>query len=237
MAQTAVFEEPGPGKARFVVLAIVALLVGLLVWFVYTSMTAVTGVKVEAPSPTVVDMLPPPPPPPPPPPEPQEKPPEPTDKPDPVPNPEPAPKSEAAPAPMTIAGPAQAGADSYGMQSGTGGGIGAPGSGGTCLGTNCGKGVGSGAFSDGLYRRQLSAALQDRIERDNKLNRLVFSADFLISIAPNGRVANVSLARSSGNDGRDAQLKAALMSARDLDPPPASVRFPQKITVRGRRSL
>jgi len=200
-------------------------------------MTAVTGVKVEAPSPTVVDMLPPPPPPPPPPPDPVEKPPEPTDAPDPVPNPAPAPKSEAAPAPMTIAGPAQAGADSYGLQSGAGGGMGAPGSTGTCLGANCGKGVGSGAFSDGLYRRQLSAALQDRIERDNKLNRLVFSADFLISISSNGRVSSVSLARSSGNDGRDAQLKAALMSARDLDPPPASVRFPQKITVRGRRSL
>lgn len=235
MAETQSFEEPGRGTVRLVIVYGIVLLVviGLAYW-IYTQVTAVRGVAVDAPSPTAIDMLPPPPPPPPPPPEPETKPPEPLDKATPVPSPEPA-KTPDAPAPMTIAGPAQAGSDSFGLQSGNGGGIGSPGGTGTCIGANCG--VGSGGISDAFYRRYLSSALQERVQENGKVNRLVFTADFSITVAPGGRVTNVALLRSSGKADRDELLKSILESVRGLDPPPASVRFPQKVTVRGRRSL
>lgn len=209
------------------------LLIGLA-WFIYRSMSDVNAVKVDAPSQTVVDLTPPPPPPPPPPPEPQVKPPEPTDAPTPTPTPAPVPQ---APAPMNIAGPAQAGSDSFGLQSGTGGGIGSPGGNGTCLRPPCGGGGPTGAFSDGLYRRALAGALQGYIDRDKKLRREPFTADFEISVTPSGAISRVVLVRGSSKTEIDGQLKAILESIRGLDAPPGGIRFPQKITVRGRRSL
>ena len=220
------------------------LIIGALVllgvaWLIYSQMSATTGVKVEAPPPAVVNMLPPPPPPPPPPPKPEPKPPEPQDKPNPVPNPDPKPAAAPnSPAPVSINGPAQAGSDSFGLQSGSGGGIGGSG---TCAGTNCGSGNGTGgggtAMSEVFYRRYLSAVLQEKIQRDDRINRLVFSADFAITISPTGRVTAVSLLKSSGRTDRDQILRTDLLSAADLDPPPAGVKFPQRVTVRGKRSL
>ncbi len=210
-----------------------------IVWFIYSQMSVTTGVKVEAPPPAVISMLPPPPPPPPPPPKPEPKPPDPSEKPNPVPNPEPKPASApAAPAAMSINGPAQAGADSFGMQSGNGGGMGGSG---TCLGTNCGgTGAGGGggtSMSDVFYGRYLSAVLQEKVQRDDRVNRQVFSADFAITMSSAGRVTVVTLLKTSGRPDRDQALRAILLSAADLDPPPAGMRFPRKVTVRGKRSL
>lgn len=92
-------------------------------------------------------------------------------------------------------------------------------------------------MSEVFYRRYLSAILQEKVQRDDRINRLVFTADFAITISPGGRVTAVALLKSSGRADRDQELRAVLLSAVDLDPPPAGVRFPQKITVRGKRSL
>ena len=148
-----------------------------------------------------------------------------------MPNVEP-PKAAAAPAAVSINGPAQAGSDAFGLQAGNGGGLG--GSGG-CVGPNCGGG-GNG-MSEVFYRRYLSAVLQEKVQRDDRVNRLVFSADFAITISPSGRVTSVSVIKTSGREDRDASLKAILLAISNLDPPPSAVRFPQRITVRGRRSL
>lgn len=214
--------------------ALLAAVLGLA-FYLYQQVTGAHGVKVEAPPPVVAQMLPPPPPPPPPPPQPQVKPPEPQENAAPVPNPEPA-KAPDAPAPVTINGPAQAGSDSYGVQSGSGGGVGAPGGLGTCTGTTCGGSGLGGGISEAFYRRYLSSALQRRVQSDDRLNRQVFSADFAITIA-GGRVTQATLVRSSGRSDRDEALRIALMSVSSLDPPPASIRFPQLVTVKGRRSL
>lgn len=231
-----------PGRTRFrrvgsiLPYAIGVLLVLALAYFVYDQLNSVRGVKVEAPSPLLVSMLPPPPLPPPPP-EPVPDPPEPTEQPDPTPNPE-TPKAEQpepAAAPMTINAPAQAGAGS--IVAGSGGGIGAPGGAGTCLGTNCGPSGGGGGVSDAFYRRYLSSALQERVQDNDRINRLIFSADFAITVTANGTVSAARLVRSSGRDERDAELAAILMRVRGLDAPPSSMRFPQRITVRGRRAL
>jgi len=137
---------------------------------------------------------------------------------------------------MQIDSTAQAGSDSFGLGAGKGGGIGAPGGAGTCLGTNCGSGVGGG-ISDAFYGRYLSSALQERVQRDSKVNRLVFTADFAIWISPSGKVTKIELVRSSGDEKRDAILENILQGVSGLDTPPSSYRFPQRITVRGRRSL
>lgn len=206
-------------------------------WFIYSQLNTVVGVKKDEPPPVTatVDLTPPPPPPPPPPPEPQEKPPEPSPE-APTPNPEPAPKPDA-PAPMTINGPAEAGQDSFGLQSGSGLGNGSPNSTGTCVGSGCGSGGGGGGQSDSLYRRALGNALQSEIEKKDQLRRRAFSAFFLITVDAEGRVSRVQLDQSSGNRETDAQIQAALEQARNLDRPPSYVKFPQRIKITGKRSV
>ncbi|WP_213979243.1 TonB-dependent receptor [Sphingomonas sp. dw_22] len=217
---------------------IVAALVAALVWFVYSQLTAVRGIKVEAPSPQVVSMLPPPPPPPPPPPEIKEKPPEPTEQPQPSPAEAPkAPQPQAAP--VTVAAPAQAGTDAYGVKAGPGGGTGAPSSTGTCLGTNCGAAPSGNGMTEGLYRQYLSSALEERVRGDDKLSRLVFSADLALTVTADGRVTGVRLlgARGRNDDATMEKLASLLGSVRGLNAPPPSMVFPQRVTVRGRRGI
>lgn len=236
------FRAGGRSAGVVVFYIVCALLLLAFVHFLYTQFTAVDGVKVEAPSPQIVSMLPPPPPPPPPPPEPKEKPPEPTEQPQAPPSEAPkSPQPQPEAAPVTMNAPAQAGTDSFGLSAGSGNGIGAPSSAGTCLGTRCGPAAGGsgGGMGEGLYRRYLSSALQDRVQGDDKLSRLVFSADFSLTITPDGRVAGIQFLDARGRDDAETvkTLTAILAAVRGLDPPPQAMRFPQKITVRGRRAL
>lgn len=238
-AETEAMDFRGEGASLRTIAVAVAggLLVLALVYFLYAQFTAVRGVKVEAPSPQIISMVPPPPPPPPPPPQPKEKPPEPTEQPQ-------APASEApkAPqpqaAPVSINAPAQAGTDSFGLSAGNGGEIGAPAGGGTCLGTKCGAPAGGG-MGENLYRRYLSSALQERVQGDDRISRLVFSADFSLTVTAEGRVSSVQLLDARGRDDAETMKKIAaiLEAVRGLDPPPAAMRFPQRITVRGKRAL
>lgn len=223
--------ETEGGARKWLPLVLGGVLLVAALWFVISQLTATSGVKVEAPPPQAVEMLPPPPPPPPP----QPHPPEPQAKPDPAPVPQNEPPKPAA-APVTINGPAQAGSDAFGLQSGTGGGLGAPSGTGTCAGLNCGAAAGGG-MGEIFYRRYLSAVLQERISRDSRLNRLVFAADFAITISPGGKITQASLLKSSGSSDRDAALRSVLIAVTNLDPPPSGVRFPQRITVRGKRAI
>jgi len=230
------FSPSGAPNGMMVVYSACILLLLAFAYYLYTQFTAVGGIKVEAPSPQIVSMLPPPPPPPPPP-ELKEKPPEPTEQPQAPPSE--APKSaQPQAAPVTMNAPAQAGTDGYGLNAGSGKGIGAPGSTGTCLGSNCGPASGGG-MGEGIYRRYLSSALQERVQGDDKVSRLVFSADFTLTVTPDGRVTGVRLLDARGRDDAETMRKiAAILSAvRGLDPPPQAMRFPQKVTVRGRRAL
>ena len=92
-------------------------------------------------------------------------------------------------------------------------------------------------MSEVFYRRYLSAVLQEKVARDDHVNRLVFAADFAITISPGGRITSAELLKSSGHGDRDQELRSLLLAVGSLDPPPAGVRFPQRITVRGKRSL
>ena len=212
-------------------------LIAVLLWFVYTQLTASgIGVAVPAPSQQQVDLLPLPPPPPPPPPEPQEKPPEPTEQPQP--SPVDAPKaSQQQASPVSIAAPAQAGTDSYALQSGSGLGQGAPSSQGTCLGANCGSRPNGSGISVGMYTSYLKSSLQERVQDDPRLGHLVFSADYTLTVTPDGRVTGVRFRNAKGGSDDDMQkLTTLLQGVRGLDPPPSAMVFPQLVTVRGRRS-
>ena len=232
IADQSEFQEPHGNRIVQIGLIVVGGLLALwLVWYLYTALTGVHGVTVKNETPVISPLLPPPPPPPPPPPKPEEKPPEPMDKPTPTPTPEPKPQ---APAPMQMNAEAQAGATG-GIASGTGGGIGSPGSTGTCVGPNCG--VSKGGITDAFYARSISSALQARVQRDSKLSRMVFSADFAIWVSASGAVTRAELVSSSGDSKRDAMLKALIEGASGLDAPPSSFKFPRRITVKGRRSL
>ena len=222
--------DPGEIRRRRIMLGVGAAVVLLLGWLIWRQLSDVHGVPVQAPPATAIDMLPPPPPPPPPPPEPpKEIPPEPTETPNPTPTPTPE-----APAPMSIDSAAQAGSDAFGLSAGKGGGMGAPGGSGTCLGVRCGP---SGGISEAFYTRYLSGELQQHVQDEDRVNRFVFTGDFAIWISASGAVTKVELVRGSGDSRRDSVLASVLAAVRGLDAPPASLRFPQRITVRGRRSL
>lgn len=225
--------EDGNPLMRWLPWVIGAALLAMLAWFVWTQLTAVGGVAVPAPSPQVVSMLPPPPPPPPPPPEPKERPPEPTEQPQPSPVEAPKTPQQQQAAPVTIAGPAQAGTDAYGVQSGSGAGSGSPGSTGTCI-VNCGTGQGGGGMSEGIYRRYLSTELQERIDGDDRLNRSVFDTEVFLTVTADGRVTGVRLANGRENE-VTRRLVDALNGMRSLNAPPPTMSFPYRLRLRGRK--
>ena len=224
------FHAPGEGGAKqWVPIAVGLLLLLAAAWYVYKVLSDVSGVQMKSVPATEVNMLPPPPPPPPPPPQ-QPKPPEPQDKPEPVPQ-QPSP-DKPAPAPMQINGPAQAGGDAYGLSAGSGGGMGSPGSGGNCVGPNCGR---APAGTDRFWGRAFANDLEDYLENKGKLNVDAFVGEFDVWVDGSGAVTRAALARSSGNAKLDQQIQALLQTARGLKAPPASIRMPQRMKIGRKR--
>lgn len=199
---------------------IVLALAGALLAYLLSG-TAAT--KREVPTAPML-MLPPPPPPPPPPPEPQ---PEPVEQemvePEEAPVEQPA---EEAPTPsqdiadpVTMNSDAQAGADAFGIGAGKGG------------------GMAGGGLGGATYGRYLGSVLQQAFARDPRTRKLAFD-DVRIDLwlDPEGKPVRVELVKSSGNDAID---EAVLAMVRDLEridqPPPRSMQFPQRISIKGRR--
>ena len=196
----------------------------LLLWYLLSD-TAST--RREAPSTPMLVL----PPPPPPPPEPEKLPePEPV-KPEVV-EPKPAeptnaPPDDAPPAPsqdlgqaVTIDGAAQAGNDAFGIQAGGGGGM-----------TGSGGGLGGRSYS-----AYVSSALQQAFVRDARTRQLAFD-DIRIEIwlDPEGRVTRVQLVGGSGNVTTDEAVLAMVRDFRADERPPASLRFPMRLSIKGRR--
>jgi len=215
--------------------AVLALLAAL-VWHLLTDTASQKRQVADAP------MLMLPPPPPPPPPEPEKLPePEPEKvkpelvepKPAPVESPETpeAPKDDAPPSPskdlgdpVTIDGPAQAGTDAFGIAAGRGGGT-------------TGTGTGGGGLGGGSYGRYVANALQQALGRDPRTRQLTFEDIQLdLWLDARGKTARVQLVKTTGNAQAD---EAVLAMVRDLDrideSPPASVRFPMRVSMKGRR--
>lgn len=215
-------------------IGVVALaLLAALVWYLLSDTASQKRQVADAP----MLMLPPPPPPPPEPeklpePEPEKIKPELT-PPEPTPvEPQEAPKDDAPPSPtpdlgdpVTIDGPAQAGTDAFGISAGRGGGM------------TGGTGGGGGGLGTAYYARYASNALQQALARDprtRQLNLGEIHLDLWLDTA--GRITRMQLAKSTGDAQSD---EAVLAAARDMgrfdEGPPASVGFPMRVSMRGRR--
>jgi protein TonB len=220
-------EDDNRGLGRFAapaIIIIVLVMMGVGLWWLISGQTTGTR-RAAAPIQTVTLTPPPPPPPPPKPPEPKVQEPDKTiDEPKPQDAPQEAPKQ------LTIAGPAQAGTDSFGIAAGSGGG-------GVVLGSPGGLGATpGGSFGEAAYRRYMSGALQQALQSDSRINRLVFSGEVLIWLDRSGRVSKVTISRGSGNAKTDQQIVAVLGDVRLDEAPAPNIVFPQRVSVRGRRS-
>ncbi len=209
------FEEGWSSRLRGLAVpgAILLIVAGAILYFLHDT----AGIRREAPPlPTLIATLPPPPPPPPPKqqPEPEKK----IEQPlKPVEQPKAADNS---PKPVTINGPAQAGSDAFNVGAGAGGG-------------DIGSG---GGFGEANYTRYLGTALQQTVQNDDRVNHLVFSADMAVWVDPNGRVTRVAVLKTTGDPTIDKDLVAALQDMPALDePPPATLEFPQRVRIEGRR--
>jgi TonB family protein len=216
-------KHPKRPPASVVVGVMVAVLASGI-WWLSQNIAGVT--RGEAPVPTV-NLLPPPPPAPPPPP----PPPPPPDPPKDIEPPKPdAPKADDSKQ-LTIAGPAQAGGDSFGIKAGSGGGMAMVG------GPTEGPAQPSGnGFAEAAYSRYLATEIQRAVQADDRVNRQVFAVDLAVWIDGAGRLTRARIVRGSGDSRLDDQLVAALEGMRSVDdPPPPSLRFPQRVAIRGRR--
>jgi TonB family protein len=137
---------------------------------------------------------------------------------------------------MAIDAPATAGSDAFGMSAGKGGGMGSPGSTGSCIGPNCGRGGGGGGIGDGFYRQYLSSALQNALRRDKAINRERFTMTVLIWVDPAGRVTRAEAVNGTGNQELDQKVIASLRNVAALRAPQPGIQFPQRTVVRGSRS-
>ena len=211
-----------------IILGAVALVVlAAIVWNLLSG-TASTKREVAA---TPMLMLPPPPPPPPEPeklpePQPDKIKPEVADiKPSAVDKPQddaPSPSKDSSDS-VTINSDAQAGNDAFGVRAGSGGGT-------------TGSGV-PGGLGGSSYSRYVSSILQQALARDPRTRQLVFDDIRLdVWLAADGKTARAELIQSTGNATTD---EAVLAMVRDLDRiderPPASLRFPMRVSMKGRR--
>lgn len=208
--------------------ALLAAVLAALLWYLLAD-TAAT--KREVASQPML-MLPPPPPPPPEPeklpePEPEKVVPE-VPQPEPVPADKPmddAPESATPDKgdPVTIDGAAQAGQDAFGIQAGRGGGM-------------TGGGGGGGGLGAGSYGRYVANALQMAIARDARTRQLAF-AEIRIDLwlDPEGRTTRAQLVHGTGNAQTDELVLAMVRDFRADERPPAALRFPARVSIKGRR--
>jgi TonB family protein len=203
--------------------AMVLVGIAMLIWHLAGSKV---GVRRSAPRIATITPLPPPPPPP------KEKPPEPKkmeeekqviDKPTEPLKPVEAPKqSNDVAKQVTINSDAQAGSDAFNIGAGSGGGM---------VGAGGGTGTGTGS-----YDQYLGYAIQQAIQRDERVNHLVFEVRVDIWMDADGRLTKAQLVGSSGTDKTDEALAEALHAMPRIDAlPPANTHFPLRVSIRGRR--
>jgi outer membrane biosynthesis protein TonB len=203
---------------------IALLLLGALIWHFAGS---TVGVRREAPRVATITPLPPPPPPP------KEKPPEPkkveedikpVDKPQDIPQkPLDAPKpSNDVAKNVTMNADAQVGSDAFNIGAGDGGGM---------VGSGGGTGTGTGS-----YDQYLGYAIQQAVQRDDRVNRLVFDVRADVWLDAEGRLSRAELVGSTGNPKTDEALIDALRSMPRIETaPPSSLHFPLRVAIRGKR--
>ena len=93
-----------------------------------------------------------------------------------------------------------------------------------------------GGFAEASYGRYLSSEIQQTVQSDDHVNRQIFSAEVAVWFDAAGRLTRARILRTSGDGRLDRQLVASLEGMRALgEAPPAAFRFPQRVTIKGRR--
>lgn len=205
-------------------LIIVAL--GAGVWLLSQNISGISRPSAKPES--TVDLLPPPPPQPPPPPPPKDQPP-PPDRME-APKPEDQPKPDNQPKQLTIAGPAQAGGDSFGIGAGKGGGS-------TVIGGAGDSPAGGGdSFAEANFRRILKSEIQQAVQSNSHIGRQFSTAVVAVWVNAEGKVRRAKIRRSSGDEKVDADIIATLGAMPALrDQPPPKFSFPAEVDVKGTR--
>ncbi len=197
----------------FVVSAVMALLIGIIVFFVYRYVThpeVKSARKVQ-----VVQVIRPPPPTPPP----EERPP-----PPPEPKDEPLPQDEPEPAPSEAAAPsAQLGLDAEGGAGGDAFGL---------VGRKGGRDItGTGGAIFAWYTNRIKDQVGERLSDDARIRSRKFTVSVKLWIEPDGRVKDVRLASTTGNQELDAAIEAALGKLQRIGEPPP-LEMPQPVSLR-----
>ena len=124
--------------------------------------------------------------------------------------------------PVTIDGAAQAGSDAFGIQAGRGGGM---------SGSGAGGGLGAGS-----YGRYVANALQLAFARDPRTRQLAFN-DIRVDLwlDADGKATKALLVQGTGNAQTDEQVLAMVRDFRADERPPAALRFPARVSIKGRR--
>lgn len=169
----------------------------------------------------VVQVVRPPPPPPPPESQPPPPPPEKTEKfeqsePDPTPQDSPAPAENLA---LDAAG--AAGGDAFGLAARPGG-------------RDMIGGGGTAPF--GGYQSRLSSQLNEKLSGDSRLKAKKFTVSVRLWIEPDGRIREVLVTNSTGDQALDAAIQSSIASLQRLPEPPP-LEMPQPVTLRITRKI
>nr|WP_255494769.1 energy transducer TonB [Luteibacter sp. Sphag1AF] len=98
-----------------------------------------------------------------------------------------------------------------------------------------GAGGGNGSGT-GSYDQYLGYAIQQAVQRDERVNRLVFDVRVDIWMDADGRLTRAQLVNSTGTPSTDDALAEALRAMPRLDTaPPSTTHFPLRVSIRGRR--
>src|SRR6202012_4653828 len=100
-----------------------------------------------------------------------------------------------------------------------------------------GNGGPAGDCGEAAYKRFLSSALQEAIQSDDQASRLAFTVQVRVWIAPDGRISNVTIARSSGPPRRPRPRVAPPPGPAPWKrAPPPQLKFPALVALRGRKA-
>ena len=121
---------------------------------------------------------------------------------------------------MTINGPAQAGSDAFNLAAGDGS---AP-----------ARHAARVSPTRHLLALHEFDASRRRL-RDERINHLAFTADLAIWVDERGKLTRARVLRSTGDPKIDSALVEDYEGTAFDQPPPTTLRFPQRITVHSRR--
>jgi TonB family protein len=95
-------------------------------------------------------------------------------------------------------------------------------------------GTGSGSGSGNVaawYGARVKNRIAETLKRNEKTRAARFRAEVKVWPDPSGRVQRVQMAGSTGNSDLDSALTGEILNGLQLEPPPAGVKMPIRLTL------